>query len=508
MRGGGISLGLVGACLGWLLSSSVLAQGPDLRLVRAIRDGDGGAVRARLREPLDVNAAQPDGATALHWAAYLDDLGTAELLLAAGAAPDVANELGVTPLYLACENGNAALVRALLAAGASPHAVLPSGETALMTAARAGSAGGVTALLARGADVGAREATEGQTALMWAVSQRHADVVEILLAAGADVRARSHVRPTVIARSPQPRGAGAVTVVDEGGFTPLLFAARVGDLASARLLLAAGADPHETAPSGTSALVVALHSGHGALAALLLAAGADANAAAAGYTPLHAAILRGDAEVVETLLAHGADPNARLVSGTRYARQGKLFALNMNWVGATPFFLAAKFGRGDIMRRLAERGADPHAGLDGGVTPLMAAAGMLTRGFGRAGRDRRGREMDSAEMEIALTQDPDRRGVMGSGIDAVQAALELGADVHAANAAGDTALHMAAFHGFKTVVEFLVSRGARLDATNRRGETPLDRALSARAPARLTRSLTDYSDTSMADLLRSLAASE
>ena len=136
MRGGGIGLGLVGACLGWLLSSSVLAQEPDLRLVRAVRDGDGGVVRARLREPRDVNAAQPDGATALHWAAYLDDLGTAELLLAAGAAPDVANELGVTPLYLACENGNAALVRALLAAGASPHAVLPSGETALMTAAR------------------------------------------------------------------------------------------------------------------------------------------------------------------------------------------------------------------------------------------------------------------------------------------------------------------------------------------------------------------------------------
>ena len=504
----GMSRSVVAACLGLLLAASAAAQSPDVRLVSAVRDGDVPGLRVLLQAPLDVDAAQPDGATALHWAAYLDHVQAAELLLAAGAAPDVANELGVTPLYLACENANAALVRALLAAGASPNVALPSGETALMTAARTGNPGAVAALLAHGADVRAREATEGQTALMWAVSQRHGDVVELLLAAGADVHARSRVRPTVVARSPRPRGAGAVTVVDEGGFTPLLFAARVGDLASARLLLAAGADPHETAPSGASVLVVAAHSGHGALAALLLDAGADANAGAAGYTPLHAAILRGDTALIETLLDHGADPNARLLSGTRYARQGKLFTLSMDWVGATPFFLAAKFGRGDIMRQLAGRGADPHAGLEGGVTPLMAAAGMLTHGFGRAGRDRRGREMDSAEMEIALTQDADSRGVMASGIDAVQAAVELGADVNAANAAGDTALHMAAYHGFRTVVEFLVSRGARLDATNRRGETPLDRALNARAPARLTRSLTDYSDTSMADLLRSLGASE
>ena len=503
-----VSARLVGICLGVLLAVPVLAQHADLRLVEAIRDGDRHAVQALLEEPVDVDARQPDGATALHWAAYLNDLETAELLIAAGAVADVSNQLGVTPLYLACENGNPAMVRLLLAAGATPHAVLPSGETPLMTAARAGSIGAVRALLAHGADVQAREAMEEQTALMWAASQRHAGVVEALLGAGADVHARSRLRSVVQAHSARTSRDGAVVVVEEGGFTPLLFTARSGDLASAELLLAAGADPNDTAPAGTSALVVAAHSGHGALAAMLLAAGADPNAAGAGYTPLHAAILRGDEALVAVLLAHGADPNARLLRGTRYARQGKLFALDVAWTGAEPFFLAAKFGRGDIMRRLAESGADPHAGLDGGVTPLMAAAGMLTGGFGRAGKDRLGREMDSAEMEVALTQDPDRRSVMNSGIDAVKAAVELGADVNAANAAGDTALHMAAYHGFKTVVEFLVSRGARLDATNQRGETPLDRALNARAPARLTRSLTDYSDTGMADLLRSLAASE
>ncbi len=499
---------LLAACLVAAVSSPALAEPPDLRLLDAVRETDRPAVRALLQEPVDVDAAQPDGATALHWAAYRDDLQTARLLIGAGAAVDAANELGATPLYLACENGNPALVRALLAAGASPHAVLPSGETVLMTAARTGSAGAVAALLAHGADVHAREATEDQTALMWAVSQRHARVVEILLDAGADVHARSRVRPVVVAHSPRTGAPGAVAVVDEGGFTPLLFAARTGDLTSARLLLAAGADPNDTAPAGTSALVVAAHSGHGALAAVLLDAGADANASAAGYAPLHAAVLRGAAALVEALLAHGADPSVRLERGTRYARQGKLFSLDTTWVGATPFFLAAKFGEGGIMRRLAESGADPHAGLDGGVTPLMAAAGMLTRGFGRAGKDRRGREMDSAEMEVALTQDADLRNVMGSGIDAVEVAVELGADVNAADANGDTALHLAAFHGFESVVRFLVSRGARLDAENYRGETPFDRALNPRAPARLTRSLTDYSDTSAADLLVALAAAQ
>ena len=499
---------MVGWILAVFLGAPVTAQQPDTRLVDAIRDADRHAVGALLDEPVDVNARQPDGATALHWAAYLNDLETVERLIAAGALADASNELGVTPLYLACENGNATVVRVLLAAGATPRAVLPSGETALMTAARAGSVGAVQALLAHGADVHAREATEGQTALMWASAQRHVEVVEALLDAGADVHARSRVRPVVTAHSARTSSEGAVVVVEEGGFTPLLLAARSGDLASVKLLLAAGADANDTAPAGTSALVVAAHSGHGALAALLLDAGADPNAVGAGYTPLHAAILRGDGALVQALLTHGADPNARLLRGTRYARQGKLFALDMAWTGATPFFLAAKFGRGDIMRRLAEHGADPHAGLQGGVTPLMAAAGMLTGGFGRAGKDRLGREMDSAEMEVALTQDPDRRSVMASGIDAVKAAVELGADVNAASAAGDTALHVAAFHGFKTVVRYLVSRGARLDATNHRGETPLDRALAARAPARLTRSLTDYSDTSTADLLRALGATE
>ncbi len=502
------AVGLASLALVASASRPAPAQPADLRLVEAVRAGDLAAARELLADGADADVAQRDGATALHWAAYRDDLSAARLLLGAGAAAGAANELGVTALHLACENGSGELVRALLAAGADARAALPSGETALMTAARAGAADAVAALVAHGADVNARESIEGQTALMWAVSERHPEVVAVLIEAGADVHERSRVRPVVTARSARTAGEGAVAVVPEGGFSPLLFAARSGDPDAARRLLAAGADPHDAAPDGASALVVAAHSGHGALARLLLEAGADPNAAEAGYAPLHAAILRGDAALVGALLAHGADPDARLVRGTRYARQGKLFALDMEWAGATPFFLAAKFGRGDIMRRLAESGADPGIGLDGGVTPLMVAAGLLTRGFGRAGKDRLGREMDSAEMEAALRQDADRRRVMGSGIDAVRVAVELGADVNAASDTGDTALHAAAFHGFESVVEYLAGRGADLDARNGRGETPLARALDARAPARLTRSLTDYSATRMADVLRALGATE
>ncbi len=490
-----------------LLSTAAGAQRADLRVAEAVRRGDRDAVRGLLQAGADVDSRQPDGATALHWAAYLDDLDAADLLLGAGARPDAANELGVTPLYLACENGNPALVRRLLAAGADANAALRGGETALMTAARTGSAGAVQALLDHGADVNARETKEGQTALMWAVSQRHAGVVRALIAAGADVRVRSRVRPIATASSPRTGAAEGVSVIDEGGFTPLLFGARQGDLASARLLLAAGADVNDTAPAGTSALVVAAHSGHGTLAAWLLEQGADPNAAGAGYTALHAAVLRGDADLVSALLAHGADPDARLENGSPHARYGKFFALEMRLTGATPFFLAAKYARADIMRRLAAAGGDPLAGLAGGVTPLMAAAGMLTPGFVQAGNDRRGRAIDTAEMELALSQDPDRRGLMNSGIDAVRAAVELGADVNAASDDGDTALHLAAHHGFNSVVRYLVGKAADLHVRNARGRTPLDRALGAsgRVPARNPVTGTDIGT---ADLLRQLGARE
>lgn len=499
-------------CVGWLaivawLSVIGHAATGDRALIDAVKKQDKEAVRTLLKGHADVGARQPDGATALHWAAHWDDVETADMLIRARADVNAANVLGVRPLYLACENGSAAMVERLLAAGAAPNAALPSGETPLMTASRAGSVGAVKALLARGADVQSHETADGQTALMWAVAEQHSEVVRLLVEAGADIRARSSVRH---------RENTTVGMVDEGGYTPLLFAARQGDLASAQLLLTAGADANDTAPLGTSALVVAAHSGHGTLAAFLLQKGADPNAAGAGYTALHVAIVRGDLDLVKALLAHGADANARFTKGSKAARQGKQFDVPQTFVGTTPFFLAAKFADARIMHALVDAGADPLPGLEkasevmdpetgvvrrannGHTTPLMVAAGVLTGGLSRLATDRHGRELGAGEVDLVRNQNPDQRTILNSGIEAVKLCVELGADVNATNEAGDTALHGAALHGFVSVVQFLADHGAKLDVKNKRGRTPI--MVAEGSP--------DGDGRVAADVLRTLGAKE
>ena len=452
--------------------SGLSAQSDDLRLIEAVKRQDAVVVRVLVSEA-DVNATQADGATALHWAAYRDDLATARLLIDAGAVAGASNELGVTPLALACENANAAMVEMLLAAGADATAAVGSGETLLMSCARTGSVAAVRALVAGGADVNAREPTENQTALMWAVAERHPAVVEVLLDSGADVHARSRVRRKVISRRLQSElkygelGRRYGTDAEEtsiGGFTPLLFAARQGDIESARLLLAAGASVNDTAPDGASVLVVATHSGHGMLAKFLLGHGADPNGAAAGYTALHAAVLTGDREVIEALLAHGARPNAQVTLATKVTRNGQVLMLGEHLLGSTPFALAAKFTEVRIMRTLAAAGADVRLPLKNGWTPLMLAASASWR---YAVWDRRDR---------ALAKDPAFQAQMydeDGTLAAVRFAVESGADVNAVDAAGNTALHHVVDKGFDTVVEFLAARSADLDATNNRGQTAL-----------------------------------
>ena len=452
--------------------SGLSAQSGDLSLIEAVKHQQTAAVGALLAES-DVNARQPDGATALHWAVYRDDLATVRLLIGAGADTGVANELGVTPLALACENTNAAMVETLLAAGADATAAVGAGETVLMSCARTGSVVAVRALLVAGADVNRREPTEEQTALMWAVAQRHPAVVEVLLESGADVHARSRVRRKVISRRLQSDlkygelGRSYGTDAEEtriGGFTPLLFAARQGDLDSARLLLAKGADVNDTAPDGTSALVVATHSGHGTLAIFLLDRGANPNAAEAGYTALHAAVLTGDLNLVEALLAHEARPDAQVTLATRVTRNGQVLMLGEHLLGATPFALAAKFIDVDIMRVLADAGADVRLPLKNGWTPLMLAASASWR---YAVWDRRDRAL--AKAPAFQAQMYDEAGTLA----AVRFAVESGADVNAVDAVGSTALHYVVDKGFDAVVEFLAARGANLEATNSRGQTPL-----------------------------------
>ena len=437
------------------------ATGHDLRLIEAVRQQDAEAVARLLAQDLDVNAAEADGSTALHWAAHEDDLETTRRLLRAGAHVNAANAHGVTPLSLACTNGSGPLVKTLLGAGADPNAALWSGETVLMTCARTGSPEAVSALLAAGAEVNRAEPAERQTALMWAVSERHAAVARVLVRHGADVTARSR-----------------------RGFTPLLFAAREGDLDSAGLLVEAGAEPADEAPGGASALVVATTRGHAGLAMWLLERGAAPNATGAGYTALHWASglweteLTGPAgivaardeewrtlaglparklEMVRALLAHGADPNARAEKSPR--RVG--FGGRRDAEGATPFFLAAMAGDLDVMRVLVAHGADPLLPNAQNMTPLMVAAGV-------------GRRLAESSVTPARA------------LAATRAVWELGgSDVNAVTDAGDTALHGAANIGSAALVQFLADRGAAVHVENRRGRTPLMQAAGTDAEALL-----------------------
>jgi ankyrin repeat protein len=395
-----------------------------------------------------------DGTTPLHRAVYQDDLARVETLVRGGANVNTANDLGVTPLWLGAQNGSEAIVRALLAAGANPNTALLAGETPVMVAARAGKAAVVELLLAKGANVNARGSRK-QTALMWAIAQKHPDVVKVLLAHGADLSLRSEKWTQVMAVPPH----GYLPYnkeVPAGDETALLFAARVGDLDSARLLVHAGANVNDADAWGVSAVTLAAHSGFADLVDFLLEKGADPNAMKAGFAPLHEAIMRRDDHIVASLLARGANANLPLRDWTPARRSSEDWNFAPELVGATPFWLAARFTQPAVMTMLLERGADPkfvHHGdrmVEGRgeafqhrrdtTTALMAATGM---GGGRAWVT-----LPPKERQAAMLQ-------------AVKMCVELGIDVNAINDDGRTALDAAMTLKYEPVVAFLKEHGGK-----------------------------------------------
>jgi ankyrin repeat protein len=450
----------VGLAFGLVLITAVssAAAGRDLRLIDAVKAGDKAGITALIAQGIDINAGEGDGRTALHWAAFRNDLDTVNLLIPRGARVNAATDLGVTPLWVACTNASTAIVSRLLDARADPNLAPESDGTPLMIAARTGNSEAVTLLLAHRADVNAKEMARGQTALMWAVAEQHAGVVKLLLERGANVNARSITsRRYVLMCCQEFEGdPGGGDYVEEGGDTPLLFAARVGDIESARLLLAAGAPIEDEAPTGTTPLVLAAHSDQGAFAAFLLEKGANPNADRAGYTALHAAVLRGNVPLVKALLAHHAEVNPRQRKASP-AKRYSGFGFDKLMIGATPFLLATRGSELDAMRVLAAGGADVNLGLDNGTTPIMAATMRQIRG----GR--------SVEARV---------------VDAIKLAVELGGKVNAANNNLDTALHMAAARRLDTVVQFLADSGARINARNKSGQTPLAVVLVPVPPAK------------------------
>jgi ankyrin repeat protein len=459
-----------------LTVATPLAANNDRRVVDAMKKQDREAVRILLQQHADVDSAEPDGATALHWAAYWDDREAAGWLIRAGAQAAVANENGVTPLSLACTNASDPMVALLLEAGADSTAATSNGETVLMTCARAGSAEAVQALLDYGADPNARESSQEQTALMWAVAEGHHAVAKVLIAGGADVNARSLRRGIERRRSGVSVAPTAVEISSAGmgGFTPLLFAARTGDLDLISTLLASGADVNQAAGDGSTPLIVAVLRGRVSAVRQLLDRGANPNAQGPGYTALHWAAgswetqltgpfgieanrdpewdaMRGlgarKLEVVKALLDYGANPNVRLTKEPpRFGYANLRFHVSL--VGATPYLLAARVGDVEVMKTLAAGGADTTLGTNLHTTPLMVAAGI-----GRV------------PNESFTTE--------GQTLEAVRLAVEFGDDVNAIDDIGDTALHGAAHIRSDKLIQWLVDKGARVNAKNKRGLTPL-----------------------------------
>jgi len=420
-------------------------------LIDAAKNADRAQLRALIQKKADVNAAAADGTTALHWAAYRDDAESVDLLVRAGANVNAANDLGATPLWNASMNAGTAIVRKLLDAGANPNLALLAGETPLMVAARSGKADVVALLLAKGADPDAR-ASRRQTALMWAASQRHPDVVKALVTHGADVHARSSEWQEMMAVP--PHGLPQYNkIIPHGRDTALLFAARAGDLESAKLLVGAGANVNDVDAWGVSVTTMAAHAGFTEMVEWLLDRGADASAAAAGFGALHGAIMRRDTRMVTALLAHGADPNAPLKTWTPTRRSSRDFNFAPELVGATPYWLAARFNEPDVMRLLLKQGANAtfvhHANYHNEepveprtqvTTAVMAATGM---GGG-----------------VAWVQ-PDRREREALMLESVRLAADQGVDLNARNTDGRTALDAARALKFESVVAFLTEHGAR-----------------------------------------------
>ena len=431
-----------------LIFVSHIAYSQDLQLITYAKKGDVDGVRMLLSDSIDVNIADGDGTTALHWAANRNDLDIADLLLRAEADVDAKNDLGATPLWLACTNIGNEMVIKLLDAGADPNSTLNTGESVLMNCARTGAADAVVALIEKGADINAREYKKGQTALMWAAAEGQSEVSHILVENGADVTMKSN-----------------------GGFTPLMYTARSGDLESASAILDAGANPNEATEKFGSVLTLAVASKNEQLGLFLLTMGADPEIADEnGITPLHYTVSNGISalhgvrydniynvypknmyKLAKALLEAGADPNMQIARNHRIGPDGSPFEMK----GATPLLLAAVSADVPLMQLLHAHGADADIKADGGITLLIAAARSACTGSCafEGGNDSRPSDIEKS-------------------FHAVKAVVEMGVDINATADDGKTAIHMAAFTGADPVVQYLADQGANINVRDKYGETP------------------------------------
>jgi ankyrin repeat protein len=494
------------------LSSAVSAAS----LVDAAAADDSDAARIALEQGADVAATAADGTSALHWAVYHENVELVERLLAAGADPNAVNAFGSSPMTEAAVVANADILQKLLDAGADVESRGADGQTALMVVARSARVEVARLLLARGADVNARESWREQTALMWAASQRQAEMVDLLIEHGAELDARSHVNDWPRQVTAEPRRMYRPF----GGLTPLLLAAREGCADCARSLVEAGANPDLSDPKGVTPLFLAVDNFHFDTARYLIEAGANPNKWDWwGRTPLYSAVdlntlphggrsdLRStdrtsSTEVIELLLNAGANPNVQLKLYAPWRHIGDDRGCDsMLTTGATPLLRASKTFDSDAIRLLLDHGAHIELPNEGGITPVMAAAGLGSiecdpRGYGPG-------------IPHYLTPDVEEKSIA-----ALQLLLDAGADVNAltttglagARSAGRTALFGAAFWGWNDVVRHLVARGAQIDIADPAGLTAVDAALGRAGGHGRGSTIEVFEDT--AELLTALCAEQ
>lgn len=482
-----------------LLATGSFAQS-DASLVDLIRAGDRAGALELIRLGADVNAAQADGSTALHWAVHNVDEELVELLLSREADPAVKNRYGATPLAEAVRIANASLVDMLLEAGADPEAANEDGQTALMLAASTGVVDVAELLLDAGADVNATEQWRGQTALMWAASNAHGAMAELLIERGANVSVRAASTDWGSQITTEPRAQYRPT----GGLTPLLYAARSGCELCIQAMLDAGADIDFPTPEAITPLMVAIDNYRYDAAKLLLERGANPHVWDWwGRTALYVAtdmnsygpnLARGGGElaagvtaldIMRMLLDAGVnrDPQLNMHRPGRGGNSGR-FVDDLLTTGATPLLRAANSHDLDAVKLLLEYGAQVDLPNVMGVTPLLAAAG-----FGNARGVLRG-TFDASEQAKVI---PVLEVLLAAGAD-IDATV---ADTTSHNAViarmstmtareGHNVLFAAAMQNWNDVVTYLVEQGADLTVLDANGKSLLD-AVKGQAGGRADR---------------------
>ena len=517
---------LLGSVSVALLLGVAIVSAQSSQIANAAMNGDRETVHALIKKGLDVNEAQGDGTTALHWAAMKGDAEIAQMLIYAGANHRATTRIGAyTPLYLAARGGHSAVVAALLAAGADAKAETSNGTTALMIAAASGDTRTITSLVENGSDINATDKAKGETALMFAAAFNRVDAVKLLMARGADHKATTKIVDLFALTAPEEEQMGrnraaAPARVDiagatrgyrynelissQGGMTALHFAARQGFADVVKALVEGGADINQlNAGDKTSPLLIAIINGHFDLAKWMLEKGADPKSNAFnGVTPLYAVLniqwapkslypspkayqqqTTGYLELMQLLIDKGADVNVRLQRKVWYQAFNSDFA-GVDESGATPFWRAAYANDVAAMKLLVAAGADP-------FIPTMKPAGRPFTGEG-------------------VRQIQDTSGVPpipygGPGVLPIHAATgvgygegfaanshryaptgfmpaikylvdELGADVNAVDHEGNTPVHLCASRGDNECIKYLVSKGADVTRVNREGNTTVDMA--------------------------------